>query len=209
MSYDHLCKIVLVGDPEVGKSSLLSRFCDDIFVEDLAATVGIDFRIQTIVLSGKRIKVQVWDPSGEERFNAVTDVYYRGVQGALIVYDVTNVGSFDNVKNWIQKLTDKGPEGMEKMVIGNKCDIGNLGRFRDFGDIGENTNPAQSERVVTEEMGESLARQNGMSYVETSAKTKLNVDKCFIGLIQQIVKKETKRATCTTPLLKSKRSSCC
>merc|ERR1711871_20063 len=108
--YDYLFKLLLIGDSGVGKSCLLLRFADDTYTESYISTIGVDFKIRTIDLDGKTIKLQIWDTAGQERFRTITSSYYRGAHGIIIVYDVTDMESFHNVK---------------KLLVGNKCDLVN------------------------------------------------------------------------------------
>ena len=96
--YDHLFKLVIIGDSGVGKSSLLVRFADDTFSENCISTIGVDFKIKTIDINGERVKLQLWDTAGQERFRTITATYYRGTHGVIVVYDVTSGESFANVK---------------------------------------------------------------------------------------------------------------
>ncbi|KAK9760953.1 GTP-binding protein, partial [Basidiobolus ranarum] len=122
-TYDHLIKLLLIGDSGVGKSCLLLRFCDDSFTPSFITTIGIDFKIRTIDLDGKRIKLQIWDTAGQERFRTITTAYYRGAMGIIVVFDVTDERSFNNVRNWIKNVEQHANEGVSKILIGNKCDI--------------------------------------------------------------------------------------
>lgn len=94
--YDYLIKLLLIGDSGVGKSCLLLRFSDGSFTTSFITTIGIDFKIRTIELDGKRIKLQIWDTAGQERFRTITTAYYRGAMGILLVYDVTDESSFNS-----------------------------------------------------------------------------------------------------------------
>lgn len=163
--YDHLFKVVLVGDAKVGKSVLLSRFADNQFTESYVSTIGVDFKNKTIELdNNKKIKLQLWDTAGHERFRAIISSYYRGSSGILLVFDVNDEKSFNNVKVWKDDITQRVPEA-NIILVGNKCDDDDA-----------------SPRVVSKERAEALAKELGIPYIETSAKTGHNVENCFVQL---------------------------
>ncbi|KAJ1726851.1 GTP-binding protein [Coemansia biformis] len=169
-SYDYLMKLLLIGDSGVGKSCLLLRFSDDQFTPSFITTIGIDFKIRTIELDGKRIKLQIWDTAGQERFRTITTAYYRGAMGILLVYDVTDERSFNNIENWYMNVEQHASEGVNKILIGNKCDV-------------------EERRVVSKEMGKELARKFNLSFKETSAKSNINVEDAFLELAADIKKR--------------------
>ncbi|KAI8341055.1 ras family-domain-containing protein [Chlamydoabsidia padenii] len=169
-SYDYLIKLLLIGDSGVGKSCLLLRFSDDSFTPSFITTIGIDFKIRTIELDGKRIKLQIWDTAGQERFRTITTAYYRGAMGILLVYDVTDERSFGNVRNWFSNIEQHANEGVNKILIGNKCDM-------------------EEKRVVTKEQGETLANELGIQFMETSAKANIGVEEAFFDLARDIKKR--------------------
>ncbi|CEH14143.1 rab-type small gtp-binding protein [Ceraceosorus bombacis] len=165
--YDFLIKLLLIGDSGVGKSCLLLRFCDDAWTPSFITTIGIDFKIRTIDLDGKRVKLQIWDTAGQERFRTITTAYYRGAMGILMVYDVTDERSFSNVRTWHSNIEQHASEGVSKILVGNKADW-------------------EEKRVVTTEQGQALADELGVRYVETSAKTNQAVDDAFIALARDV-----------------------
>ncbi|KAI9495321.1 rab family GTPase [Zychaea mexicana] len=169
-SYDYLIKLLLIGDSGVGKSCLLLRFSDDSFTPSFITTIGIDFKIRTIELDGKRIKLQIWDTAGQERFRTITTAYYRGAMGILLVYDVTDERSFGNVRNWFSNIEQHASEGVNKILIGNKCDM-------------------EEKRVITTEQGQALANELGIRFMETSAKANIGVEGAFFDLARDIKKR--------------------
>ncbi|KAM4884157.1 ras-related protein Rab-8A isoform 2-T2 [Sylvia borin] len=121
-TYDYLFKLLLIGDSGVGKTCALFRFSEDAFNATFISTIGIDFKIRTIELDGKRIKLQIWDTAGQERFRTITTAYYRGAMGIMLVYDITNEKSFENIRNWVRNIEEHASPDVEKMILGNKCD---------------------------------------------------------------------------------------
>jgi len=169
-AYDFLIKLLLIGDSGVGKSCLLLRFSDDSFTTSFITTIGIDFKIKTIELDGKRIKLQIWDTAGQERFRTITTAYYRGAMGILLVYDVTDEQSFQNIRNWIRNIDQHAAENVDKILVGNKCDM-------------------VSERVVENARGQSLANEYNIKFFETSAKSNINVVEGFTAIATDIKKR--------------------
>merc|ERR1712227_474514 len=153
--YDMLIKLLLIGDSGVGESCLLCRYSDDVFNNNFITTIGIDFKIRTIELDGKKIKLQIWDTAGQERFRTITQAYYRGAMGILLIYDVTHKGSFENVRTWVQNIENNAPQQVNKVLIGNKCD-------------------RTSEREIDTHQGQALAKEYDLQFFETSAKTNAN-----------------------------------
>lgn len=164
---DALFKLLIIGDSGVGKSCLLLRFADDTYTESYISTIGVDFKIKTIELEGKTIKLQIWDTAGQERFRTITSSYYRGAHGIIIVYDVTDRESFDNVKQWMNEIDRYACEKVNTLLVGNKCDM-------------------ESKRQVSYEEGQQFADEYGMPFLETSAKNATNVEKAFITMAGKI-----------------------
>ena len=167
--YDHIFKILLIGDAGVGKSSILLRFTDDAFEEHLASTIGVDFKVKTVQLGGKTVKLTIWDTAGQERFRTITSSYYRGAHGIIVVFDVTDQESFNNVKQWLHEIDRYACANVKKLLVGNKCDLA-------------------SKRAVPTEQAAEFAESLGVEYLETSAKSALNVEKAFTTMASEIRK---------------------
>lgn len=165
--YDYLFKLLLIGDSGVGKSCLLLRFADHSYTESYISTIGVDFKIRTIDLDGKTIKLQIWDTAGQERFRTITSSYYRGAHGIIVVYDVTDVESFDNVKQWLNEIDRYASENVNKLLVGNKCDLRN-------------------KRAVEYETAADFADKLDIPFLETSAKEATNVEKAFLTMAGEI-----------------------
>nr|XP_061826341.1 ras-related protein Rab-8B-like isoform X2 [Nerophis lumbriciformis] len=175
-TYDYLFKLLLIGDSGVGKTCLLFRFSEDSFNTTFISTIGIDFKIRTIELDGKRVKLQIWDTAGQERFRTITTAYYRGAMGIMLVYDISNEKSFENIKNWIRNIEEHASSDVEKMVLGNKCDMAD-------------------RRQVSKDRGEKLAIDYGVKFFETSAKTSLNVEEAFYSMGRDILHNLSSKTT--------------
>lgn len=116
---------MLIGDTGVGKSCLLLRFADDTFTENYISTIGVDFRFRTVKLDKRVIKLQIWDTAGQERFRTITSAYYRGADGIIMVYDVTNQESFNHINEWFIEVNRYAAENTCKLIVGNKVDLPN------------------------------------------------------------------------------------
>ncbi|XP_049624234.1 ras-related protein Rab-26 [Suncus etruscus] len=174
--YDVAFKVMLVGDSGVGKTCLLVRFKDGAFLAGtFISTVGIDFRNKVLDVDGVKVKLQIWDTAGQERFRSVTHAYYRDAHALLLLYDVTNKASFDNIQAWLTEIQEFAHHNAVLMLLGNKVD-------------------STQERVVRREDGEKLAKEYGLPFMETSAKSGLNVDLAF-----RAIAKELKQRCMRTP----------
>jgi|TARA_B100001540_G_scaffold204476_1_gene180148 Ras-related protein Rab-8A len=169
--YDHLIKLLLIGDSGVGKSCLLLRFSDDQFTTSFITTIGIDFKIRTVDLDGSRVKLQIWDTAGQERFRTITTAYYRGAMGILLTYDVTDEQSFDNVRNWMRNIEQHATENVCKILVGNKSDV------------------PEEKRRVSAARGKAMADEFGIPFFETSAKAGFQVEDAFFSIARDCVSK--------------------
>ena len=167
--YDHLFKVLMVGDSGVGKSSMLLRFVDDMFSETFISTIGVDFKIKNIQMHDKILKLQIWDTAGQERFRTITSAYYRGAHGILIVFDLTDMKSFKDVSDWKKEINRYAINNVVLLLVGNKSDV-------------------STRRVVEYSAAKALADENGMKYIETSAKSNIAVETCFLQLAEDIFK---------------------
>jgi len=169
--YDYLIKLLLIGDSGVGKSAILMRFADDTFTSSFITTIGIDFKIRTITLDGKRIKLQIWDTAGQERFKTITTAYYRGAMGILLVYDVTSDASFANINQWMMAIQQHASDSVNKVLLGNKADT---------------SGPLVSKRAVIAARGQALADQHSIRFFETSAKNSINIEEAFSMITRDV-----------------------
>ncbi|KRX95126.1 Ras-related protein Rab-1A, partial [Trichinella pseudospiralis] len=165
--YDYLFKLLLIGDSGVGKSCLLLRFADDTYTDSYISTIGVDFKIRTIDLDGKTIKLQIWDTAGQERFRTITSSYYRGAHGIIVVYDISDQESFNNVKQWLLEIERYACENVNKLLVGNKSD-------------------RTAERAVEYDTAKEYADQLGIPFLETSAKNSTNVEQAFLTMAGEI-----------------------
>jgi len=159
--YDYLFKVIVVGDGAVGKTALVIRFSEGRFQDHYKMTIGVDFAIKMVEIAGKKVKLQIWDTGGQERFSYIRPLYYKGAMGVIYVFDITNRQSFDNVEKWRKEVTDYCG-GIPALLVANKCDL--------------------PDKAVTEdEATEMGVRVNGPFY-QASAKTGDNVDDLFTSL---------------------------
>ncbi|CAN6273709.1 unnamed protein product, partial [Urochloa humidicola] len=165
--YDYLFKLLLIGDSGVGKSCLLLRFADDSYLDSYISTIGVDFKIRTVEQDGKTIKLQIWDTAGQERFRTITSSYYRGAHGIIIVYDVTDQESFNNVKQWLNEIDRYASDNVNKILVGNKSDL-------------------TANKVVATETAKAFADEMGIPFMETSAKNAINVEQAFMAMAASI-----------------------
>lgn len=163
-------KILILGDSSVGKSSLLMRFTEGVFSANLATTVGIDYKLKKVKLEDLEIKLQIWDTAGQEKYRALAQNYYKNSMGVLLVFDLTDANSFENVRNWVRQIKNHAGENICKLLIANKADM-------------------KDDRKVSEEEIKELAQDINMECFEVSAKVGTNVEEAFMRLAGEIKKK--------------------
>jgi Ras-related protein Rab-8A len=163
-------KLLTIGDSAVGKTCLISQFARDSFNPNFITTIGIDYKIKEVDIDGNKYKLLIWDTAGQERFRTITTSYFRGCQGILLVYDITARKTYDSVSNWMDQinLVNDG-QYVCKILIGNKCDL-------------------PEDRKVTEAEGRALAAEYDIPFMETSAKTNINVQEAFTHITEDVVK---------------------
>jgi len=176
--YDHLYKIVLVGDATVGKTHLADRYTRGTLPKAPTATIGVMFTAKIVNLAvGGKVKVQIWDTAGQERFRSITSAHYRRAVGALLVYDVTKQSTFQNCQKWMEEVRQSAEPDCVIMLVGNKVDLAEKG---------------ESERQVFYDTAAEFARQNNLFFTEASAVTGANVKHAFEHLLQEIYNQMSK-----------------
>ncbi|KAL6561872.1 Ras-related protein RABF2a [Orobanche gracilis] len=159
-------KLVLLGDVGAGKSSLVLRFVKGQFIEFQESTIGAAFFSQTVAVNDATVKFEIWDTAGQERYHSLAPMYYRGAAAAIIVYDITNQASFERAKKWVQELQAQGNPNMVMALAGNKADL-------------------LDGRKVPAEEAQTYAQENGLFFMETSAKAATNVNELFYDIVQR------------------------
>ena len=167
--HKYLFRICLLGDSGVGKTSVLTRFCDNSFKENYNSTLGVDFRIVTLKYKDIISKLNIWDTAGQERFKSLAVNYLHNSHGFIFVFDITNKESFENIANWINLSFDTNKNSIINFLIGNKCD-------------------KDSDRKVQQSEAEQLAKERNLHYLETSAKSDENIQKLFYYITYKLIK---------------------
>jgi len=170
---DYKLQLIIIGDSGCGKTTFMDRYCDGQYRVSYNATVGIDFKVKTVMSkNNKRVKLQIWDTAGQEKFNSITTAYYRNARGAIIMYDVTREETFENLRKWFSLVSQFGRGDVEVAIVGNKCDI----------------NTENCKRQVSREQGEQLAMEMGCHFFECSAKEDINVTDVFARLSEEVIR---------------------
>ena len=165
--YEMMLKIVIIGDSAVGKTNIMSKYINNEFHEDSKATVGVEFGDKFFDVEGHKIKAQIWDTAGQERYKSITNAYFKGAKGALVVYDITRKVTFNSVDKWIADLRASADKKVNIILIGNKSDLENI-------------------REVTKDEGLEKSKALGVAFMETSASNGDNIDKAFDVMIKQV-----------------------
>ena len=195
--FDLQIKLLMIGDSAVGKTSLLLRYANDTFSSTFITTIGIDFKIKTVDLDGRRVKLQIWDTAGQEQFRTITRSYFRGAQGIVLVYDITDRGTFNSVRSWMAQIADHADAQVNRVLVANKSDN-------------------EAERRVSSAEGAALAAEYEVKFLETSAKHDINVSETFTAIAREVVARipaegaaSTRGATRLSGTSGKKKSSCC
>ena len=168
MNDDSVYKVLLLGDSSVGKTCFLLKYTDKVFNEVYMSTIGLDYRLKTLTLkSGKKVKLQIWDTAGQDRFRTITKNYYKGAHGIILIYDVTNSDTYDNVENWISQIKEEASPNVVIYLVGSKIDL-------------------EEKRKVKTEDGQKIADQYNLPFIETSAKSDININETFDNLVEKM-----------------------
>ena len=199
-NYDEKIKIMVIGESKIGKTSLISRYCNNEFCGGAyLSTIGIDYQIKDLNIRKKKIRVQIWDTAGQERYRNIAKNYFQSSDGFIIVYDISSTESFEKLDYWIEQIKTNAKECIKMILFGNKCDI-------------------IDERKVPKEDGEEYAKNNNIKFFEVSAKEGTNVTNAFETFVNDILAsyspndnfKKRKSKMLSTPIeLPKKKSFCC
>ena len=174
--YDFIFKVLLLGNSDVGKSSLILRYVDQVWSDTFVPTIGVDFKVKSLEIDNKQIKMQIWDTAGQERFRNVISSYFSGSHGILLIYDITNRDSFKNLESWLLEIEKNASQNVLKILIGNKSDL-------------------VDDREITTDEGKAFANRNAMQFIETSAKMNTNVNEAFEALAKLMIEFSSEKKT--------------
>ena len=172
MSQELNIKLILIGDSDVGKSTILLNYTENYFSEKLLATIGLENKVKTINIRGLNTKLQIWDTAGQEKFHSLTKGFFRNTDGILLIFDLTNKESFNNIKTWIEEVEDNSDSKTKKLLVGNKIDM-------------------KDNIVVSNNEIYNLCKKKKINYIEVSGKQNINVSKAFETLVNLIIDKKS------------------
>ena len=178
-------KVLMIGDHKVGKSSLIIRYTENFFSTKTIMTVGLDFKIKRLMIDDVPFNLQIWDTAGQERYRSITHTYFRDAMGIVLVFDLTDKSSFDNVKNWLRQIKLNAAEEICTILVGNKCDL--------------------TDNRIPQETVYALVKEVGLQYFETSAATNTNVKDGFDYLAREIKQQFFKDVTAQNYKRRSRR----
>ena len=197
MNDDSVYKVLILGDSSVGKTCFLLKYTDRVFNEVYMSTIGLDYRLKTLTLkNGKKVKLQIWDTAGQDRFRTITKNYYKGANGIILIYDVTSTETYENVENWISQIKEEASPNVVIYLVGNKVDM-------------------EDKRKVSTEEGQKIADDNNLPFIETSAKSDININETFDNLVEKMdsvfsnLEKKDSVAISGNSLNKENKKKCC
>ena len=179
LNHNYIFRLCLIGDSNVGKTSLLTRFCDSSYKESYSNTIGVDFRVISLKYKDIISKVHIWDTAGQERFKSIAVNYFRSTHGFIFVYDITDENSFTNIENWISLAFNNSNNHLINFLVGNKSDL-------------------EDERQVKKKDAEEFAKTKDLFFIETSAKNNDNVEKLFQYFTYKLIRYFQKRNMVST-----------
>ena len=165
-------KLTIIGDSDVGKTTLIYRYTDNNFNEEISPTVGLDNKVKKLKIQGLQAKIQIWDTAGQEKYDSLTKQLYNNTDGVILVFDLTNNTSFINIKNWIKKVGNNCDHKIKKLLVGNKADM-------------------KDGIKVSKKDIYNLCKENRLKYNDVSAKENINVEKAFETIINSIIEKKS------------------
>ena len=165
-------KIILLGDTTVGKTSLIVRYCDSKFNESCLSTIGVDTKTKYVKYNDKKIELEIWDTAGQEKFKSLAKNCYKGADGIILIYDISQKKTFYNIKNWYNDIKDSiNISKVAIIIVGNKSDLPNI--------------------EVNKEISEKFCEQYNLQLIETSCKDNINIEETFNSLIENMIKLDT------------------
>ena len=161
--------ILLVGDANVGKTSILLKYTENFFPNQYQATIGVEYKMKIIKLNNMNIKLQIWDTAGQERYKSIAKNFFHSANGVFLVFDITDKKSFENLNKWIEDVNENSPKDCKYIIIGNKSDL-------------------SDQRTISTFEIDNFVKEKKSSYFEVSAKNDEGLNEAFINLSKEIIK---------------------